>query len=183
MILYLLQTVAAPSDSKGWLEDHATTLGTVVVILLFMVERILSRKEKRGDQKSNWYHNVIVLPHVSLINKFFQEYLKKTNEVFADLQLVINTAPLLLPQSKAVHFNQLKLLINNLDLDFNMLVYHYSLTQYSALNKILSDLQDEVVNVLDKPALLPTDVETLNQIVKNKKSLFFDLLYRQIKGR
>lgn len=172
MKFYLLQ-VNGP-DSKPWFETYAGTIGTIVVILLFIVERIFSRRERRDERNVTWYFTVIVQPNLEIINSFFQNYSTKAVAAHTGILTAINGAIGI--QLKATHFYGLQLLIKDFDFEFLMIVYGYEISRHSALMNIISEMHDEVVNVIDDPNISANSKENILQIIRGKKSLFFDTL-------
>lgn len=169
---YFLQS---STDSTSWIEKHAVTIGTVIIILIFFAERIWDRVEKKKERRINWYYTVIVQPHITCINNLFINYSNDTSRTFKVISDPgIFEIPELLLESKTTLFNDLSILIQNFDLEFLMIIYAFDMQRYQALTNILSEMHDETVRGLDGGS----QINVLLQNIKNKKSAFFNTLYQ-----
>lgn len=165
-------------DTEAWkLGDHMEVAGPIVVILLFLAERILSYREKKKERRANWYYSVIVVPHLKTINDFFHEYdlaAKKTLSVLIDLK---NSDDKTRNDVKLKRYERLNELIREFELQFLMTLYMFNLKRYNSLLKYLSDMNDDVLVILDDPELVASKATSLHTVINNKKSVFFGDLY------
>lgn len=170
-------------EDKSWIEEHSGTLGTIVVILLFITERIISSYDKKRELNRNWYYSVIVLPNLSNISAFFQKYSKVTGEAYLSISSNSTIDANTLQQLKAIHFKKLRDIIHEFDFEFLMTVYMFSLGRYDSLWQIIENTHDNVVIILDKQNLVKDDLDELNRRLKEEKSIFFNALYAGLKDR
>jgi len=174
---YLLQTV--PTEKVSWVESHAATIGAIIVIILFIIERIFAIIEKRQDRRENWYYGIIVQPHITCINAFFQEYATLINDSHSQiLNSLLSTNQNTLALLKAEYFAKLSQRIQDFDFEFLMIIYAYDLERHRILIETLRNMQDESVIALDAQGLSQAHLSGIVQNIKNQKSIFFNNLYQ-----
>lgn len=166
-------------QNSDWLDEHGQTIGTIVIILLFALERWLAFREKNVDRRENWYHSVVIQPNLERINNFFEEYSQSALSAAQNItNSLISANPSTLLQVKAAFFNQLTIAIQKFDFDFLMIIYGYDIRRHSILLQTLNNMHDEAVRALDN------DTPNSNNIlleIKNQKAIFYNNLYQPLR--
>src|SRR5262245_13529916 len=62
----------APTESAVTLKEYAPLISPVVLILLFIIERIIGAQLRKKQVRREWYFKVIVEPSLKSIHDFFQ---------------------------------------------------------------------------------------------------------------
>ncbi|MEP1152580.1 MAG: hypothetical protein ABJH08_12710 [Balneola sp.] len=134
--------------SKENLVDY---LGTILVLILFIIERVLNGRNQKKDSERNWYLNVIVQPNLEELKSFFKNYKRVTIESFKYLYSFTpekNNKVFLNIKSK--EFDRIKDLRRGEIETFLLLINSFDVDLYSSLSTVIRDMEDWIIKKADE---------------------------------
>jgi uncharacterized membrane-anchored protein YhcB (DUF1043 family) len=89
-----LQTNLVEEGSKHiFLEEYSGLLSGILIVILFIIERIISGKHERKQSQLNWYTSVVILPNLEKIHNFFEKYQAEIKDFFAKKNELLKCPP------------------------------------------------------------------------------------------
>lgn len=192
-MLILLQTIVSDtilsdtissviaSSENSWFEwkvtvgDVLTLLGIITAIVEYGISSYRSRKQALNNQKETWFLNVIVLPQLEAINKFYQDLIINISN---DKDTVISFKKENFKQCNlhvAELKNNRKNSINNFFDHIIALVMSYEENLGREINDIIMALEDIYVQVIDSYVKDEGNENVRSIFLENKQKLIAKL--------
>ena len=176
---YLLQVVHEVQNS--FLEKYSGLFSAILIICLFIIERLINGNENRKQNRINWYSNVLIQPNLITINKFFFDFTEETKRIITIRNTLLDFSPTQRTLINAKEYYNLQNLCRNFEFDFLILISQYDVELYSTLlYDLVNPLYDFVVSNLGEEDVQLNRLNHLLDQIKTTKSLFFSNLYQRI---
>lgn len=177
-VYYILKPISEDNNMSISLADRLTVIGLgltiislIVALWQFRKQMIYSREAAIESQKENWYLNIIVMPQLPEINKFYNSFIEEINNSRIELDSENETLSkkdwtLKLAQKK----NNTKAIINETLDHLVCLVRSYN-------TSLASKVSDEVMKLEDISTYILDDYDTIDKniirkmILENKQNL------------
>ncbi|SHF23376.1 hypothetical protein [Chryseobacterium takakiae] len=175
MKLLLLSTVA---DTELSLKDYFPLIGSSIVIILFIIERILSYGIRKKERKTNWYYKVFIDPNIEKINSFFdntkQTYVESSKEIKSYL-----TRPNILDY-KSHEIGKFQTLKRDFENDILLPIISSYQEIGNSLTEELLNLEDVYAECMDKIHGDETYQNEFSKKLSERKAQFFKMLFKPI---
>ncbi|MCH6200410.1 hypothetical protein MMU07_12540 [Aquiflexum sp. LQ15W] len=167
-------------DVLDFFDKTSGILSAVIIILIFIWERKINKKERINESLVNWYLNVLIERNIQKIDSFFEQL-----EIFFIEDIKVSQNNLFL-EDEDINFG-LKLdyikkfddLKENFNIQFLTIVSSLDSELYSiCLNKI-NEVEDTVKSHIDKT--FSGELNGLNRLkISQLKAEFYNILYKPI---
>lgn len=156
-------------------------IGTLTVILLFGLERLLSYKIRKKERKINWYYKAFIDPSMDKINSFFDQ----TKKTYQDSAILLQSQIGLANFSDRKAHEIGKFQIEKRDFEDETLLP--IVTTYnkigSDLTNVVLEIEDLYVNHLDKVIPDETYNSSLTRGLSKSKAKFLEILFNEIQKK
>lgn len=158
------------------IDNWINTVGILLAILTFIIERYYTSKLNKKLTKENWYLTIIVQPKLEEINKYYNDLIQKIVATIEDLKVKSTT------QNhndyiidKAIAQDKLKEHRNEFFDDFVTLIQSFDKALASKIQNTLLELDDYCTKVVDSE-----NAKDFSRHVLENKSKLFALLYEKL---
>ena len=170
----------APVAMQKTIFDYFPLISSLVVILLFILDRIIAAKIRQREIARNWYLKILIEPNLDLINAFY-------TSAYANLEAAVNE----LIASRNLGHTQFLALVTaktglfladkrRFEFDFIYLVGSYNSTVALELNaslRLLEDIVNETLGATDHTSL---DMTTIKNRIHTARAGFYSAIYKPI---
>jgi len=182
-MIFICNCPTANVDNAMHLKDSLPLLSSLVVIILFIIDRWLGYSIRKKEIDRNWYFKILLEPNLKKIDKFF-----------LDIETLYSTSSLNLKSAISFSHEEYKDILRN---EFRLfkekkrkfelevikpIDCRYSKTGAEMYSKIRK-LDDYYINRLDSLKFDLEDIEETEREIYNYKANWLDCLYGPINGK
>lgn len=171
---------ASTFASFGW-SEILSLIATIIVILLFGIERYLNHKANIEDLDRTWYYKILIDPNLEKINIFFDDVIKHYFDS-AEFLFLSSSEPhdefIKLKAYKIGAFQELK---RSFEIDLTTPILKKYKDTGDKLNLILINLEDEYTVTLDNSTNSKDEKDNFKIKCYILKAEWLDALYEPIR--
>lgn len=164
----------ALSDIITW---GLTILGFAIAICQFRSQMTKDRENRVKENKTTWFLNVIVLPHLEGLHKFYKELSENVQSESKELDNYTTREHKVFLEQKGKTINSLKNDISDYFDFLNPLIISHSNSLGKEIQQIKNDLEDDIAKFFD------TEDRSLDLIsikINNNKQQLLQALNREL---
>ncbi|MBK7391129.1 MAG: hypothetical protein IPI23_19290 [Bacteroidetes bacterium] len=182
-MILLCETANTHTDPSSVLTTYLPLVSPIVVILLFLVDRVIGFYLRKREIERNWYLKVLIEPGISKISAFY----KATNDMYA------KSAELLQNSSTVAHEKYLTLKSHEIgkfqshkreleaEVIFPILMRYPEVGDH--LTSTLLNLEDCFTTALDKGLYSEQEIKDFQNKVASNRALLLTNLYAPLQSK
>jgi hypothetical protein len=168
--------------NNGWL-SLLPLLSSIIVIVLFIIDRAIGARSRRKEVERNWYLKVLIEPSIAKISIFYRGVYENLGNSFDLLKTAhsVETHAIYL-DLVAKEIGKLSTLKREFEGEVIMPIQgRYPITG-GRLTGILLTLEDQFSDFLNSTNLESQEKEDFSRTINSSRSLFLNILYEPIKA-
>jgi hypothetical protein len=169
-----------PVSALSQFKEFFPLISPVLILLLFIVERVLSYQIRQKEINRTWYYKVLIDPHIEKINVFFSTL----GQLYSDSAGVLSSS-LNLPHSeflalKREEFTKFQKSKRELELIVIAPILHRYPKTGEKLTEELRGIEDLFTGSLDSGKFSIDDIDSLTKHVSSVRAVWLNILYEPI---
>ena len=177
-IIDSLKTVvfeATELSNSNSINIKRTLFSSIIIILLFLLERIFTYLSTKKLRKAAFYQEVVIKPHIDCIISFFNEFYDQLTISIQTIRVSSGTGDEI-DNLKKERLNILKLKKINFDHEFLSLIRSVYPKKANSLSELMNEIEDIATKKLTNQSLSDINLADLEKEIHKKKAEFFQRL-------
>lgn len=170
-------------DTQSHLKEWFPVLSPIVVITLFIIDRIIGYYIRKKENDKTWYFKVLLDPSISKISEFYKSTNAKYSIAVDDLILNKSISHDMYLKLKQSHFNNFQELKREFEAEVvSPITYRYP---YIAENitSTLHSLEDSFTTSLDIDDLKKGNTQAFMVVSSESRALLLNMLYTPLQNK
>lgn len=183
-MILLCETATLPTDPSSVWTTYIPLVSPIVVILLFLIDRVIGFYLRKREIERNWYLKVLIEPGISKISAFYKAtnemYAKSAEMLFQNSATVAHDKYLTLKSQEIGKFQSHKRELEA-EVIFPILMRYPEVGDH--LTNTLLNLEDCFTTALDKGLYSEQEIKDFQSKVASNRALLLTNLYSPLQSK